>query len=320
MSGRTRPTVACVEDADESGNIFEESRRYATSVAPSSPIKERPNTGRVRREKNRRSDSSPLTSTLNTDSDTTVHPRRDALKKSSSQRDKSVGASKKTLQMASRPTIKPTKTAPAYPKRDDAAYYGVDPATITPASSNSRPRAKSVRPNSYYGAPGSKPPSANAKFYQSKTPGPQMSPFGSRAARSSRLAVLRCSALTEPRSTFPRTAPLPSEVAATSQATLTTTMIAGLAWICRWGEHVECREQDHTRGLILSSINTKAKTMSMLAPNTLQQRFHPLTQHIQDIPRRTHARTRGFTDILHGNCTHFLDGKYLIGLTTGRPS
>ncbi|KAK4185192.1 hypothetical protein QBC35DRAFT_22360 [Podospora australis] len=174
MSGRNRPPVACVEDADESGNIYEGSVRYAKSVAPSSPPKERPNTGRVRREKSRKSESSPLTSTLNTDSDTTVHPRRDVLKKSSSQRDKSVGASKKALQMASRPAMKPAKTAPAYPKRDDAAYYGVDPANIAPANSNSRPRARSVRPSSYYGAPGSKPPSANAKFYQSQTPGPQM--------------------------------------------------------------------------------------------------------------------------------------------------
>ncbi|KAK4241142.1 hypothetical protein C8A03DRAFT_41439 [Achaetomium macrosporum] len=167
MSRRERPIVASVEDADESGNIIEETARYASSVAPSSPAKEQPNTGRARRDKARRGSSSPVTTSVVTDSDSTVHPRRDSLKKTSKDRDKSVSSSKKALMASSRPPVKHTKTAPSVSRKDiEATYYGVDP-TVTPAIS--RPRAKTSRPSSYYGP--SRPPPANARFYANPPPG-----------------------------------------------------------------------------------------------------------------------------------------------------
>ncbi|KAL2025172.1 hypothetical protein VTK56DRAFT_174 [Thermocarpiscus australiensis] len=169
MSRRDRPIPASVEDVDEYGNIIEGTDRYASSVAPSSPAtKEQPNTGRTRKEKIRRGSSSPIASTtVLTDSDSTVHPRRDALKKPSKDRDKSVSNSKKALMPTSRPSVKHAKTTPSIPNRNlEAVYYGVDP-TVTPAPS--RPRAQ-TRPASYY-AP-SRPPPANARFYASQTPAP----------------------------------------------------------------------------------------------------------------------------------------------------
>ena len=168
-SRRERPIVASVEDVDECGNIIEGTDRYASSVAPSSPAKEQPNTGRARREKTRRNSSSPMTTSILTDSDSTVHPRRDALKKSSRDRDKSVSSKKALMTASSRPPAKGAKPATSLPKRDEASYYGIDP-TITPAIS--RPRAQTARPASYY-AP-SRPPPSNARFYASQTPGPSM--------------------------------------------------------------------------------------------------------------------------------------------------
>ncbi|KAG7289442.1 hypothetical protein NEMBOFW57_005813 [Staphylotrichum longicolle] len=169
MSGRDRRSiVASVADVDESGNVIEGTDRYASSVAPSSPVKEQPNTGRARREKAKRNSSSPITTSVLTDSDSTVHPQRDALKKSSRDKDKSV-SSKKAL-MASRPPVKHAKTATGIPKRDiEASYYGVEP-TVTPATS--RPRAQ-TRPSSCYGPP-PRPPPSNARFYASQTPGPPL--------------------------------------------------------------------------------------------------------------------------------------------------
>ncbi|EAQ86070.1 hypothetical protein CHGG_07323 [Chaetomium globosum CBS 148.51] len=164
MSGRAETIVAHVEDVDEFDNIIEGTGRYANSVAPSSPAKEQPNTGRARREKARRGSSSPITTSIVTDSDSTLHPRRDSLKKSSKDREKSV--SKKALMAASRPPVKHSKTAQGIPRRDESAYYGVDP-TVTPAIS--RPRAQS-RPTSFYAVP--RPPAANARFYANQTPGP----------------------------------------------------------------------------------------------------------------------------------------------------
>ncbi|KAK4127435.1 hypothetical protein N657DRAFT_678043 [Parathielavia appendiculata] len=170
MSRRDRPIVASVEDADESGNPIEESARYASSVAPSSPAKEQPNTGRARN-RPRKGSSSPITTSVLTDSDTTVHPRRHSLKKSSKDRDRSV-SSKKALMPASRPPVKHAKTTSSIPhtRRDvEATYYGVDP-TITPATSRPPPHS---RPSSYYGAP-PRPPPSNSRFYASQTPGPPL--------------------------------------------------------------------------------------------------------------------------------------------------
>ncbi|KAK4104773.1 hypothetical protein N658DRAFT_419304 [Parathielavia hyrcaniae] len=171
MSRRERPIVASVEDADESGNPIEESARYASSVAPSSPAKEQPNTGRARN-RARKGSSSPITTSVLTDSDTTVHPRRDSLKKPSKDRDRSA-SSKKALMPASRPPVKHAKTTSSIPhtRRDmEATYYGVDP-TITPAAS--RPPHQQ-RPSSYYGGAPLRPPPANTRFYNNQPPGPPL--------------------------------------------------------------------------------------------------------------------------------------------------
>jgi hypothetical protein len=155
-----------VEDVDESGNIIEGSYRYASSAAPSSPAKEQPNTSRTRREKTRRKSSSPVTTSVLTDSDSTLHPRKDSLKKSNKDREKAA-ASKKALMAAQRPPPKHAKTAQGIPRKDiEASYYGVD---VTPATS--RPRAQS-RPSSFYAS--SRPPPANARFYANQTPGPSL--------------------------------------------------------------------------------------------------------------------------------------------------
>ncbi|KAL2142488.1 hypothetical protein VTI28DRAFT_1136 [Corynascus sepedonium] len=168
--GRPPTIVASVEDADESGNIIEGTGRYASSVAPGSPAKEQPNTGRARREKARRGSSSPITTSVVTDSDSTLHPRRDSLKKSSKDREKSA-SSKKALMAASRPAGgKHTKTTQSLPRRaSEAAYYGVDPSVV-PAVSRPGPQS---RPSSFYAS--SRPPPANARFYANQTPGPSLS-------------------------------------------------------------------------------------------------------------------------------------------------
>lgn len=169
-SRRAHP--ASVEDADDSGNPDERTRRYAESVA--SPAKERPNTGRTRKEKARRDSSSPLAGAL-TDSDSTVHP---AHPREKSARDKERRGSadfssphKKALArqtLAMRPAPKHASTTPhlSYRSSDEAAYYGV--TTVTPASS--RPRARTAhRPASYYGNP-SRPPPSNTHFSASQLP------------------------------------------------------------------------------------------------------------------------------------------------------
>ncbi|KAK0719885.1 hypothetical protein B0H67DRAFT_462007, partial [Lasiosphaeris hirsuta] len=168
MSGRDRPArIASVEDVDDEGNVIEGTGRYAASVfTPSvaSPAKEKPNTGRTRKDKSRRDSTSLLT-----DSDSTVHPHRDFLKKSTKERDKSAASNSKKAMIptsAMRPPVKHAKTTGNIPRRElEASYYGVNP-TVTPASS--RPRAQtSNRPVSYYGNP-SRPPLANARFYHNQ--------------------------------------------------------------------------------------------------------------------------------------------------------
>ncbi|KAH8909064.1 hypothetical protein BR93DRAFT_936620 [Coniochaeta sp. PMI_546] len=177
MSG-SEPTsrrVASVEDADESDNPIEGTGRYAESVA--SPVKERPNTGRTRKERTRRDSSSPVASGL-TDSDSTVHPRekssvRDS-REFSSPHKKALAISKQTLAM--RPAAKHANTTPhlSYRSSDEASYYGV-PTTVTPASS--RPRARTTqRPASYYGGNPPRPPPSNAQFYARQAPSPAPMP------------------------------------------------------------------------------------------------------------------------------------------------
>ncbi|KAK1827080.1 hypothetical protein QBC39DRAFT_184582 [Podospora conica] len=154
-----RPNIACVEDADDFDEPIHETARYAASVYTSSvasPVKEKPNTSRARRDKKKDS-TSPLT-----DSDSTIHPHGDLVKRS-----KSIVNShnhKKAIipSPISRPPAKQMRTAPTMRKQDEASYYGVSPTITTAASS--RPRGAS-RPQSYY------PPSnSNASYYPHPPP------------------------------------------------------------------------------------------------------------------------------------------------------
>lgn len=169
--------VATVEDADEYGNPVEGTQCYASSVAPSSPAKEQPNTSRARKERTRKgSDSHELTGAV-TDSDSTVHPRRESTKKPSKDREKSSSSSSKKALMtsSSRPPVKHSKatSTSSLPRRDEAMFYGIaDPNDSLPM----RPRSQS-RPASFYPPPGmpgmsvKPPPPANARFYASQPPG-----------------------------------------------------------------------------------------------------------------------------------------------------
>ncbi|KAJ4302094.1 hypothetical protein N0V88_002230 [Collariella sp. IMI 366227] len=151
MSSR-RTNVAHVEDVDENENPIG-GPRYASSQAPGSPAKEQPNTGRARRGDTRRDSSSPLTNSALTDSDTTVHPQKDSLKKSSRDREKSLSGTKKAL-MASRPSVKHAKTTPmGIPRRDEAAYYGLDPS-VTPVPGH---MPGPPMPMPHYGSPSPSP-------------------------------------------------------------------------------------------------------------------------------------------------------------------
>ncbi|KAL1882682.1 hypothetical protein VTK73DRAFT_1594 [Phialemonium thermophilum] len=183
-SGNRFRRVASVQDADESGNIIEGTDRYAESVA--SPIKEKPNTSRTRKDKSRRGSSPPLQGAL-TDSDSTAHPvspvRESRTKSSREAKDKKSlssngsrkSASHKQALVAVRPAPKHVKTSPAMAysrKADEAAYYGVQ-AAVTPASSRPRPQAAQQRPASYYGSTtSSHPPPSNVRFYAHQYPPP----------------------------------------------------------------------------------------------------------------------------------------------------
>ncbi|KAK3366069.1 hypothetical protein B0T24DRAFT_411701 [Lasiosphaeria ovina] len=167
MSTISRPThIACVEDADESGNPIEKTARYAASsyaASVVSPTKEKSNTSRTRREYPRRDSSSPITSGL-TDSDSTLHPRGDSLRKATKDRNRSDSNKKVIMASKARPPVKHSKTTPSLPRRDaEATYYGVNP-TVTAASSRPRAQTSNPRPSSYYGG-ASRPPLANARYH-----------------------------------------------------------------------------------------------------------------------------------------------------------
>ena len=185
MSVRDRSRkVASVEDADESGNIIEGTGRYAESVA--SPIKEKPNTGRARKEKAGRNTPSPLHAGL-TDSDSTLHPRkstksepRPRLSRDTRDRKDTVGSSKRTTKqavVAMRPAPPRQVTTPnlgSGRRSEDPSYYGV-PATVTPASSHPRPQPAR---QSYYAL--GRPPPSNSRFYNAHPPtlnGPHFPPY-----------------------------------------------------------------------------------------------------------------------------------------------
>lgn len=157
-----------MEEVDDKGNV-KDGATYAVSSGPS-PAKEKMNISKKQSPQR----ESPSGANMHTDSDSTLHPRRRESRssRSSRHRDKSIPPpAKKTVTLSSRPVPRTSKTdtvletASRRKSRDESAYYGFDPATVTPASSRPRSKTAAPRPSSYYGGQ-MRPPLANAKFHQ----------------------------------------------------------------------------------------------------------------------------------------------------------
>ena len=153
MSGRDRhrPRVMTAEDADDAtGNPIPNTETYAVSTV-SSPRKERSNIGKSRRERPRTDSTSPVTN-AQTDSDSTVHPRRDERSKGKDrEREKDDRQKdKKRTTFALRPAAKQSRSSPAvqtsssHRRSEEPQYYGNHPQ-VTPAAP--RPRHGSKRPS-----------------------------------------------------------------------------------------------------------------------------------------------------------------------------
>ncbi|KAI1771825.1 hypothetical protein F4818DRAFT_191019 [Hypoxylon cercidicola] len=165
MAKKSTPSVAYFEEVDDEDHIVPgTSPKYARSTAQSSPSKEKPNTGRSRKDSSRRERSPPAHS----DSDITEPPlRRDSTKlKMKEDRKRS------SLVVKQRPSARTHKTAPPPSSRisDESTYYGVQPNQTLATASSSRPRAR-TRPESYYGQ---RPPLSTSAFAHQQ---PQPSPF-----------------------------------------------------------------------------------------------------------------------------------------------
>lgn len=174
-----------MEDADDDGNVIDDTRTYVSVVPPGN--KEAANVSRTRnRTLARGSSSSPNPTHGNTDSDSTTQPssplRHDSRKPKSRPRDKDRPSSKKTVTNAPvRPSAKSSKTLPnlhtssARKSQEQSSFYGISPTATSPiltaAATSSRPRAYTAnqRPSSYYGTP-SKPPQSNARYWQHPNP------------------------------------------------------------------------------------------------------------------------------------------------------
>lgn len=144
---------------------------------------------RTRKEKSRRKEaSSPATPNFTSDSETTPHLRsplkRESRKPKEKSRDKDRSSTKKAFAHGPRPKAKSSKTVPNIhttslrKPQEEASHYGFSPTGVSPilmaANSNAtRPRAytASQRPTSYYG-PLSRPPPANARYWQHPHPAP----------------------------------------------------------------------------------------------------------------------------------------------------
>ncbi|KAI1803378.1 hypothetical protein F4811DRAFT_346214 [Daldinia bambusicola] len=145
MAKKSTPSVAYFEEADDDGHLIPGAEpKYARSTAPSSPSKEKPNTGRSRKDSSRR-ERSPSPSFSESDSTEPPHvPKRDP------RTNKMKGDKKRDpLVKQQRPPARSHKTAPSAPSRisDESSYYGIHPQQNIAAS---RPRAR-TRPESYYG-------------------------------------------------------------------------------------------------------------------------------------------------------------------------
>lgn len=175
---KDKDRVACVEDADEDGQPLKDgNKHYARSIAPSSPvkeswIKERPNTGRSRR------DTRPGESAISSGSEseapapTSRKERKKAPKEKERKRLLPPTIVKRDREPKSeRPPNRAYKTTTAVPSRpppvDHAVYYAASPGQHTIPHSSGRPRAHS-RPVSYNG-PGPyappPPPMSKSAYY-----------------------------------------------------------------------------------------------------------------------------------------------------------
>lgn len=180
-------TRTYMEDANEDGEILDDSKTYVSAAAPS--LKEEANVSRTRGAKDRlkRRDSASPT-TMHTDSDSTAHPSSPLRRESSRTQRLREKPREKTREKrlsappAARPTMKGSKTMPTIQtassarrhQQEDPSWYGISPnAPPAPiavaASTHSRSRSYTVNPNqrqnSYYAPSASKPPLANAKYW-----------------------------------------------------------------------------------------------------------------------------------------------------------
>ncbi|KAI8962204.1 hypothetical protein F5Y11DRAFT_201005 [Daldinia sp. FL1419] len=162
MAKKSAPSVAYFEEADDDGHLIPGSEpKYARSTAPSSPSKEKPNTGRSRKDSARR-ERSPSPSPSFSESDSTepsIPPKRNP------RPNKMKGDKKRETVVKQRPAPRSHKTAPSAPSRisDESSYYGVHPSHGV-----ARPRAR-TRPESYYGQ---RPPLSTSAYAHQPPPPP----------------------------------------------------------------------------------------------------------------------------------------------------
>ncbi|KAI6093089.1 hypothetical protein F4821DRAFT_74957 [Hypoxylon rubiginosum] len=168
MAKKSTPSVAYFEEVDDDDHIVPgTSPKYARSTAQS-PVKEKPNTSRSRKDTSRRESRSPPTAL--SDSDITEPPlhRRDSAKLKMKEEKK-----RGSLVVKQRPAARSHKTTPAPASRisDESSYYGVHPNQTVATASSARPRAR-TRPESYYGQ---RPPLSTSAYAHQHPPQP--SPF-----------------------------------------------------------------------------------------------------------------------------------------------
>ncbi len=107
---RTKPAkVAYIQETDDSGNAIEGTETYASSVAPSSPSKERMNTGK---KKSRRGESSPANGQTDSDSTTVHQPIRGDGDRRPRDKGKERAPGVKKVTLAARPSPKHARTSP----------------------------------------------------------------------------------------------------------------------------------------------------------------------------------------------------------------
>ncbi|EGO61248.1 hypothetical protein NEUTE1DRAFT_127913 [Neurospora tetrasperma FGSC 2508] len=173
----TRSRIASVEDADDDGNIIQGTSRYAASVGS----KENSSSGRARKE-HKKSDSSPIVTNGQPDSDSTQNPRRsESSKTARREREKSTSGTKRSSMSSSRPVPRHANTTGNLHRRGDydrngreieASYYGVSPTMTTSSSRPPRPQTSTPRPVSYYGTGPTRPPPPSARYIASGPPPP----------------------------------------------------------------------------------------------------------------------------------------------------